>query len=654
MAQQTVSSPVPNRFGNSGVHANNAENGQRTLCPVAGCPESLESSTRYFTTFASIRIHLNDHCTGLLTGAVPGDFLRHFDYTQCSICDKILHKRYNGTCPKCRPRARTQEQVNTLRNRINLSDTNPLNNHHQNPNLEAQPELPSLLEIHKRYVPTIRNIPKGLRGLFAQCLNKALAQAVFINNETSWIHLQMLPKCTLCFSARGGKSHVSQRLAWTRGRLQRWLKGERTQLWQDIPQFKRPKHKQLSAEAAKIKRQERCIALTGEGGLSNACKALISPTPLGECAEVIRTLESKHPSATHPVNLEALGPARSSLVPLSDVAATEQCIRSFHRLSGGGPSGLKPIHLQNCLTTVHRDEVLERGTALTNILAKGEAPMSLAPFLAGANLTALSKKDNGIRPVAVGEVWRRLTAKCLCIAYKEQSSAFFFPQQIGVGQTLGTEVGLETARQWCKRNGENPNFVFVKIDFFNAFNCVHRQVFLEQCRQHFPGLSKWVEWCYSSPSNLYFGSNTMSSERGVQQGDPLGPLLFSLALQPILMDLSLGQTEQGLQLSYSYLDDLNLAGDQHVVANAFQYVRDKALEIGLEFNSAKCEVIPTAGHCASLDKGLFPADVIFRDDGNFELLGGPIGTDIFCNEHTKQRVDKAKEVLEALRELPDP
>ena len=101
--------------------------------------------------------------------------------------------------------------------------------------------------------------------------------------------------------------------------------------------------------------------------------------------------------------------------------------RSFHRLSGGGPSGLRPIHLKNCLMTVHRDEILEQICALLNILAKGEAPSVLSPFLAGATLTALPKKDDGIRPVAVGDVWRRLTAKFLCNSYKEQASSYFFP-----------------------------------------------------------------------------------------------------------------------------------------------------------------------------------------------------------------------------------
>ena len=145
---------------------------------------------------------------------------------------------------------------------------------------------------------------------------------------------------------------------------------------------------------------------------------------------------------------------------------------------------------------------MERCCALVNILAKGEAPETLAPFLAGATLTALPKKDNDIRPVAVGEMWRRLTAKCLCNSYKEKARSYFFPLQIGVAQPLGTEVGLETTRQWYNRNKGNLSAILVKVDFSNAFNCVDRQAFLVQCRHHFPGLSRWAEWCYGQPSKL--------------------------------------------------------------------------------------------------------------------------------------------------------
>ena len=64
-------------------------------------------------------------------------------------------------------------------------------------------------------------------------------------------------------------------------------------------------------------------------------------------------------------------------------------------------------------------------------------------------------------------------------------------------------------------------------------------------------------------------------------------------------------------------------------------------------------MIPVAGHHATIIRDLFPNNMFFKDDGNYELLGGPIGTDDFCNEHTKKCVDKATELLKALRELPD-
>ena len=114
--------------------------------------------------------------------------------------------------------------------------------------------------------------------------------------------------------------------------------------------------------------------------------------------------------------------------------------------------------------------------------------------------------------------------------------------------------------------------------FENAFNTIDRKEFLRQVRHQLPGLIRWAEWCYGGPSKLFFDGAVISSEVGVQQGDPLGPLFFSLALQPLLLEL--GEIP-GLDISFSFLDDLVLAGTQLAVARGIPLLEASARRVGL-------------------------------------------------------------------------
>ena len=138
---------------------------------------------------------------------------------------------------------------------------------------------------------------------------------------------------------------------------------------------------------------------------------------------------------------------------------------------------------------------------------------------------------------------------------------------------------------------------------------------------------------------------------GVQQGDPLGPLLFALALQPILLQVS---STPGLDVSFSYLDDFVMAGEQSAVATGIACLKNSAATIGLKLNMSKCELVPAKHGGADINWSLFDNDMPRKLDGGFKLLGAPIGTTEYCQALTNKRAVKVQSSLDAIAELPDP
>lgn len=166
-----------------------------------------------------------------------------------------------------------------------------------------------------------------------------------------------------------------------------------------------------------------------------------------------------------------------------------------------------------------------------------------------------------------------------------------WPQQLGVGVKAGVEIGVRTVRAWTRRNSTATGKVLVKLDFTNAFNRVSRQAVLDSAAAMFPSIARWVTWCYQAPSALRFGDLTIQSAGGVQQGDPLGPLLFATAIQPLLHEPYAGPLDPAL----FYLDDGIIAGDVAAVGAALAHLRTRGAELGLALNLAKCEAV-AVGH----------------------------------------------------------
>jgi hypothetical protein len=122
-----------------------------------------------------------------------------------------------------------------------------------------------------------------------------------------------------------------------------------------------------------------------------------------------------------------------------------------------------------------------------------------------------------------------MAAKIVNSVATERLAPLLAPVQLGVGVKGGMEAAVHAARLYLQEMSLSPCAV-IKLDYKNAFNSLRRDSMLEAVHTALPEAYAFIHASYSSPSNLFYGSDILSSEEGVQQGDPLGPLLFCLTI----------------------------------------------------------------------------------------------------------------------------
>jgi len=141
---------------------------------------------------------------------------------------------------------------------------------------------------------------------------------------------------------------------------------------------------------------------------------------------------------------------------------------------------------------------------------------------------------------------------------------------------------------------------------------------------------------------LRFGSSIVSSSEGTQQGDPLGALLFCLAIHPLIESLS-------FDLVFGYLDDLTIGGSLADVERDVKRVIDVGRDMGLCLNATKSELL-----CPNV--GLAVGDVLSTfsrvEINQLTLLGAPLFPGQALDEAWAGRCKEMSKAISKLKNIP--
>ena len=459
----------------------------------------------------------------------------------------------------------------------------------------------------------LKRVPRGSRDHAAKKMASIVQNVVIGNDPLTWQRLLLFaPRC-LRVPRRGGK---------------RWklTSAVNQQIREEMPDVGPQTIRQHGRQARNGRAgtdsfdilASKVAGKLEEGDYRGAVRLACGSDSVAEHSpETLEILNSKHPRP-HP---------DSSIMPAPDAdlfasSITEEDVRraimSFPNGSAGGPDGLRPQHLKDLIgpaAIVGGPLLLSALTSLVNLMLRGETPVPIRPFLFGAKLVALRKKQGGIRPIAVGCTLRRLAAKCASSIALRGLPDLLAPHQVGCGVPLGIDAAVHATRRYLQSLQSDQ--AIIKVDFTNAFNTIRRDRMLLAVEEFIPELLPFIHSVYCESSSLMWGTDIIQSSERIQQGDPLGPLLFCLSIHKMCTKL---QSE----LAVFYLDDGTLGGHWTDVVNDLTLIEEESSALGLLLNKHKTELICPDNNTRRLILSAFPEIQVVNIE-EAELLGAPLG-----------------------------
>jgi hypothetical protein len=292
-------------------------------------------------------------------------------------------------------------------------------------------------------------------------------------------------------------------------------------------------------------------------------------------------------------------------------------------------------------------------------LVNGTLPEEVMKFFKAKHVVPLVKKkgSHDVRPIGVGDCLRRWAA--IAIGVEILGHREYWPPsdlkgklsgQYGVGVRAGAETMFRVAECYQARY---PRRVIVKADAMNGYNAIRRSTIWEGVIQlGIASLQRYMATFYFGASLVVDGAGLFKLLQwmGVDQGDPLGPLLFSIGIWILCRDI---MAENPNIIFTFYIDDLLMMGEGLDLMNIIREVREALAEgnLLLSMESAKQEVFCPAEVKPEGYKDLCEELGAKLGATGMTILGIPCGSEEFIREEAKVIAAKYEKELTTLLPL---
>ena len=251
-------------------------------------------------------------------------------------------------------------------------------------------------------------------------------------------------------------------------------------------------------------------------------------------------------------------------------------------------------------------------------------------------------KMPGIRPIGISEVLRRLIGKAALSVLKPYIREVAGNKQLSAGHEAGCEAAIHAIR---KMFTDHECEGLLLVDAENAFNELNRQTALRNIQVLCPGFSKICTIFYREPSQLYLSGDTIQSEEGTTQGDPLAMPFFGVSAMPII-----NATETPGCKQVWIADDATGIGD----IDALKIWWDKISTFGPSFgyypNEKKTKVLVKPEFEEKAREIFKKSSVEVLTEGH-RVLGSVVGSQKFVEQYVSGLVEEWLAELQTLSDI---
>lgn len=371
------------------------------------------------------------------------------------------------------------------------------------------------------------------------------------------------------------------------------------------------------------------------------------------------------PPRTKDLDWDSLWQPTVDLSNLDDPFTEEEILAAINDIphdKAPGPDGFTGLFYKTCWPIIRQDIIC----AINSIYNLRCRDFNL---LNKANIVLIPKKDGpeGIadyRPISLIHGFAKLVSKLLAARLAPHLNQLISPCQSAFIKGRSIHDNFMYVRNLARRLHRNKTpTLFLKLDISKAFDSVRWDYLLTLLQKRgFP--PKWCSWLAatlaSSTSRVLLNGcplDPIAHRRGLRQGDPLSPLLFILAIDP-LHSLLAEATDRGLLSKVSnrnvrfrasmYADDaaIFLKPTTKDVRNMQQLLLFFGDATGLCTNLQKTSVTPIA--CNNIDiETILGGLPVKRVGFPIKYLGLPLTVKRLKRIHFQPLVDKAAGRLSA-------